>query len=285
MRIVLVMLYNYQKYIEDNIKHLLNIGCKDITVITDQKFEKKLKSFNINIEYPEIIDNEYIEIAKNYINNVSKFGNGYWHFTSYRFTILYLYMKQKNIKNIIHLENDVLLYENPDNINWHDKNKILITMDEYSICTPSIMYIPNYNLLEILVNNFNYYYKGALNDMQSIGMCYHSLDILDTLPVFIDKEEYINNRNTEHIVKNFKKYNYIFDARAIGQYLGGKNFIDKKRIDCKPYVNKDCVIPYFKYKFIWKKINNIKRPFIIIDEKEYRIMNLHIHSKKLHKFI
>ena len=278
------MLYNYQDYILDNVQHLLNIGCKDIAVITDKKFSKHFKNFNIPIEYPENYDDKYLKNANEYIKNKNSFRNGYWHFTSYRFTILYLYMKKKNIGNILHLENDVLLYENPDNIKWHDKSKILITMDTYGICTPGIMYIPNPDILKKLIDNFSVYYKGALSDMASIGKCYHEMDILDTLPLFINEGEYMKNKGTDFIVKNYKKYNYIFDARAIGQFLGGKDFVHRVHQKYKPYINKDCKIHYYKYKFIWKKIAEVERPFIIINNKEYRIMNLHIHCKKLSRF-
>lgn len=279
------MLYNYQEYILDNIQHLLNIGCRDIAVITDKKFSKHFKKFNIPIEYPEIYDDKYLKNADDYIKNNRKFRGGYWHFTSYRFTILYLYMKKRKIGNILHLENDVLLYENPDKIKWHNKSKILITMDTYGICTPGIMYIPNPDILKKLIDNFSVYLYGTLNDMASIGKCFHEMDILDTLPLFIDSDEYIKNEKTEFIVKNYKKYNCIFDARAIGQLLGGRDYYYRVHQKYEPYINKDCKIPYNNYKIIWKDMNKIKRPFIIIDNKEYRIMNLHIHCKKLCRFV
>jgi hypothetical protein len=86
------------------------------------------------------------------------------------------------------------------------------------------------------------------------------------------------------ITKNFKYYNCIFDAAAIGQYLGG---VDPRNMsgDTKGFVNETCVINYSKYNFIWKNKNNKKIPYIIINNIEYPIVNLHIHCKDLKSFI
>ena len=121
--------------------------------------------------------------------------------------------------------------------------------------------------------------------MGSIAKCVHEMDRLDTLPLFLDEDEYMKDEKKKFIVKNYKKYNCIFDARAIGQFLGGRDFVHRIHQKYEPYINRECKIPYYNYKFIWKKINDVKRPFIIINDKEYKIMNLHIHSKNLIKFI
>ena len=58
------------------------------------------------------------DLIPDYINVMSRsnntFGNGFWKLTSYRFTAVYEYMKQHNINNIIHIDNDVLIYKNID---------------------------------------------------------------------------------------------------------------------------------------------------------------------------
>ena len=81
-------------------------------------------------------------------------------------------------------------------------------------------------------------------------------------------------------------FNSIFDAAAIGQYLGG---VDPRNIpgDTTGFINETCVVNYSYYKFIWKfnLILNIYQPYILIDNIEILINNLHIHSKSLKKFI
>jgi len=269
MKIVFVMLHNLQSYIFDNIQHLKNHDNMDITIITDKKFSTLFKNVDvINIE----------DLIPNYVNVVSRinntFRNGFVQLTSYRFIAIYEYMKQHNINNIIHIENDVLIYKKIDK--FHNMNKLLLTMDSKNRCIPGLMFIPNHEVLKKCLDIFNPY----LIDMQNFSYCYHTLtDYVDTLPIFIE-----DNNITKMITKNFKYYNAIFDAAAIGQYLGG---VDPRNVagDTKGFINETCVIDYSKYTFIWKKENNKNIPYIIVNHNEYPIVNLHIHCKNLIQFI
>ena len=274
MKIVLVMLNNLQEYIFDNIQHLKNHNNNDITVITDKKFNSLFENININIINIEDLIPDYINMSSK-INNT--YRNGFWELTSYRFKAIYEYMKQYNIINIIHIENDVVIYKNVDTIPFHNINKLLLTMDSENRCIPGLMFIPTANILKKCLDIFN----PNLNDMQNFSNCYYNLsDYIDTLPIFIENNE---NNITKMITKNFKYYNCIFDAAAIGQYLGG---VDPRNMsgDTKGFVNETCVINYSKYTFIWKKENNKKIPYIIINNIEYPIVNLHIHCKDLKSF-
>lgn len=275
MKIILVMLNNLQEYIFDNIQHLKNHNNNDITVITDKKFNSLFENININIINIEDLIPDYINMSSK-LNNA--YRNGFWELTSYRFKAIYEYMKLYNIINIIHIENDVVIYKNVDTIPFHNINKLLLTMDSENRCIPGLMFIPTANILKKCLDIFN----PNLNDMQNFSNCYYNLsDYIDTLPIFIENNE---NNITKMITKNFKYYNCIFDAAAIGQYLGG---VDPRNMsgDTKGFVNETCVINYSKYNFIWKNENNKKIPYIIINNIEYPIVNLHIHCKDLKSFI
>jgi hypothetical protein len=274
MELILVMLNNYQEYIIDNLNNLLRFNNKNITLITDKKFKQHFTDFNVNLVYIEDLDENYI----NYTNSLNNtFRNGFVYLTSYRFIAICKYMKKYNSTNILHIENDVLLYKNIDTINFHNKNKILITMDNYNRCIPGIVFIPNYLLLQECLNNF----VTGKNDMENFAICYNKLNILDTLPI-INKIN--NNSNLEFLSKNFNSYNTIFDAAAIGQYLGG---IDPRNNPNETigFINETCLIDYSKYKFIWINENNLNIPYIVINNINIPIVNLHIHSKNLKNFL
>ena len=271
MEIVLVCLNNFQEYILVNIKNLLRFQNNNITVITDTKFFDYFKEFNINIIAVEELQEDYSAYTQE-INNT--FRNGFWELTSYRFKVLYSYMKKYNKQDIIHIE-----FKNMYTINFHKKDKILLTMDSQNRCIPGIMVLPNYLLLEKCLQIFQ---KG-LNDMQNWAMCYYKLNpIVDTLPIF---SELTNSPVHDMITKNFKHYNAIFDAAAIGQYLGGidpRNAPGKNTIG---FVNETCVIDYSKFNIHWATDENyLKVPVITINNKTIPIVNLHIHSKNLKKF-
>ena len=110
--------------------------------------------------------------------------------------------------------------------------------------------------------------------------------ILCQFPIFHNNVvvDDVNADEFKFVSANFDKFNYIFDAAAIGQYLGG---VDPKNTagDTTGFVNETCIIKYDKYKFEWKIIDDMKKPFIIIDNESYPIFNLHIHSKNLDKFV
>jgi hypothetical protein len=275
MKVILVMLNNLQAYIVDNIQHLKKHNNNNITVITDKKFNTLFENIAINLINVEDIIPDYVNVASK-INTT--YRGGFWILASYRFIAIYEYMKQYNIVNIVHLENDVLIYTNIDTINFHNTNKLLLTMDSENRCIPGLMFIPSIDILKKCLDIFN----PNLNDMQNFSNCYYNLsEYIDTLPIFVE-----NNKNaiTKMITKNFKHYNCIFDAAALGQYLGG---VDPRNIPGNTigFVNETCVIDYSKYEIIWKNVNYKKIPYIVINAIEYPIINLHIHCKDLKRFI
>ena len=84
--------------------------------------------------------------------------------------------------------------------------------------------------------------------------------------------------------QNFGNFNCIFDAAAMGQYLGG---VDKRNQDgdTRGFVNETCIVKYNNFEFFWIKKDNLYRPHIYINLKYIPIINLHVHSKELNKFM
>lgn len=292
MQIVLIMLYKYQKYIMDNIYNLKRFNNNDITVITDNEFIPYFKDFlNLKIINVDDISNDY----RNIINNLtSNYYTTFSKLTSYRFQILYEYMNKFNVESIIHIENDVLIYENMNNIHLHDYNKILLTMDSKNRCIPGIMYIPDKEKLLKCLDVFNN--NIELNDMENWSKCYYIYNsFIDTFPIIFNNNyiHYNSNLNSNifdihtlnMINKNYNLYNCIFDAAAIGQYLGGISPLNSTE-NTVGFINETCIIDYSYYEIIWiKNKEGYSIPFLHINDTNIPIINLHIHSKELHKFI
>jgi hypothetical protein len=272
------MLNNFQDYIIDNIEHLFKFQNTNITLITDSKFRNNFNTLfpNLNIINVEDLIPQY---TNDICDTVNSFRNGFWKLTTYRFYALQAYMEKYNITNIVHIENDVLVYKNLNNFNFHDETKILLTMDSEKRCIPGLMFIPNHSVLKTCLKHFN----SNLNDMENWGLCFLYLNnYVDTLPIFITDK---SSTSREMITRNFDKYQAIFDAAAIGQYLGG---IDSNNSPGNTigFVNETCVFNYSSYKFLWRKNeNNLTVPYILINDMEYPIINIHIHCKNLKKFI
>ena len=275
MKVVLVSLGIFQDYLLNNIKQLKLQGNNDIVLITEKHFFKMIDE-NLNIQLIDVneLNSEYLEQFKNNLRLDRNYRNGFWHHCSMRFIYIYEYMKQNNTTDIIHIENDVMIYDNLDNLkDKFNKDKIYLVFDNIDRVIPSIMYINNYSNFKIILDN----YDMNNNDMVNLGKYYNS-SFVEPFPIIsIDSDENYFN-------KNFKSFNSIFDGAAIGQYFGGIDKINDKN-DTIGFINETCIIKFNNYKFYWKKINELWNPYIEINNNLIKINNLHIHSKALENFL
>jgi hypothetical protein len=280
MNIVLTCLDNFQDYILINIKQLIRLNHNNIYVITNYIFFNKFNEYHNRIKLIAIED---LNDSYNYISQSTldkSFRNGFWVHSSSRFFYIYEFMKKYNINNVIHLENDVLIYYNINLlIDKIDNNFIYLPFDSFDRNIASIMYIPNHNIFKEVLDN----YDISKNDMYNFSSIMKKTNLINNFPIFISN---ISNNNEEYnfVTKNYEKFGFIFDAAAIGQYLGG---IDKNndQNDTTGFINETCVIKYNNYKLILCNNENITKPFILFEENYIPIFNLHIHCKDLNKFI
>jgi len=278
MNIILTSIKNFQEYILDNIQQLIKLKHNNIYVITESDFFDKFINFKDKII---LIDKNQLIDSSNYISKTTldkNFRNGFWYLTSQRFFYIYECMKKYNIDNVIHIENDVLLYYNIDNIINKLNNKYLyIPFDSFTRNIASIVYIPNYNIFKTILDLYDY----KLNDMYNFMNIKNKTGLIQNFPIF--PYEYAKNLEEKFVSDNFNNLHFIFDAASIGQYLGGVDPMNDSK-NTVGFINETCVIKYNKYIFEWKIIDNIKKPFLIINNKEYPIFNLHIHCKNLKNF-
>ena len=268
MEIVLVCIENFQDYITHNIENLLLFQNKNITVITENHFFKFFKDKNVNL-----IDlNSFSNSSINKFNLNKNFRNGFWIYTSYRFFVIYEYMKTFNKEKILHIENDVMCYVNVNKIPFIN-DKINVTFDSPRKVVPGLVYIPKIELLKAFLDTYDF----NQNDMVNFGKISETISI--SLPIINDDTITYTKLN-----ENYNIFESIFDAAAIGQYLGG---IDRRNdpSDTRGYISDTCKVNYSKYTFHWKKENDLYCPYIKINDKFIKINNLHIHCKNLNNFM
>jgi hypothetical protein len=276
MSIVLVCIGNFQPYILDNITFLLKLNIKDIYVITENSFFYYFDKFKNNINLIDVLtlqNNDYIK--KTTLNKT--FRKGFWVLTSLRFFYICELITKLNLTNIFHIENDVVLYYNPSLLLDKLECKIYMPFDCYKRNIASIVYIPNSTILKQVLGEYNY----SKNDMENFYYIKQKTNLIKNFPIFNSKYSY--TKEEHYVSMDFLKFNFIFDAAAIGQYLGG---VDPRNIcgDTRGFVNETCVIKYNKYEIFWNNIDGINKPFIKINDDITPIFNLHIHSKNLKKF-
>jgi hypothetical protein len=276
--IILVCIKNFQNYIIDNIIQLINNQEKNIYVITNKIFEnnyEKVKEY-IKLLFIEDVNEEYNYNSKT--SQCQNFRNGFFVLTSERFFYIYQFMKKYNLINCIHIENDVLLYHNVNEIiNSLNQNYIYLPFDCYERNIASIMYIPNHSLLKIILDKYDY----QLNDMYNFIKIKNETNMITNFPIFSPLIRQNLNNEEQFVSENYNLFKYIFDAAAIGQYLGG---IDPSNIpgDTTGFINETCIIKYNNYNIIFED----KKPYIeTFDDKKIPIFNLHVHCKNLKKFM
>jgi hypothetical protein len=202
-------------------------------------------------------------------------------------------VQQKNLENVFHLENDVMLY-----VNLGDLLPIFetyypgmgATFDNEERCIPGFIYIQKKEALNPLAKTFRNYASTGLNDMTILSLFQKAApQLIDFLPV--TTEEYANAHSMVSLYgqttsdktkfsQHIEQFNSIFDAAAIGQYLGGDNsHLPPGFINERALYNPSA----FSYTFIPDEQGRIV-PYASYKGVSYRVNTLHIHCKDLKSF-
>jgi len=280
--IVLVCIGNFQDYILQNISQLIRLGHSQIYILTNTCFFERFDIFlgKIKLVSVDELSDSYQFFDKTSLNKT--FRGGFWTFTSLRFFYIYEFMAKYDVRDVIHLENDVLIYYNCDQIiERFDKEYIYLPFDTFSRNIASIMFIPSAFVLKSVLDKYDF----NKNDMENFSNIMNITGLIKQFPIFSSYNIFHMTDEYRFVTANYERFGgFIFDAAAIGQYLGG---VDPRNIsgDSTGFINETCIIKYNKYSFLWELIDGIKRLFIIIDGNKIPIFNLHIHSKNLKRFI
>jgi len=277
--VVFVCIGNFQEYLLVNIDQMLRLGHQNIYVITELGFFQKFHQFLGKIS---LIDRANLPCTVPFHASTqfdASFRNGFWLLTSMRFFVLYEFMKAFDVSNVVHLENDVLVYENCDALLPHiDRSMVHVPFDCFKRNIASIVFIPNHEKLGDVIRQYDF----SKNDMENFVLVRERTERLIThFPIFptqhavTDEEKFVST--------NSQRFPFLFDAAAMGQYLGG---VDPSNItgDTTGFVNETCVIKYDRFQFSWESNGGARKPFITISGEKFPIFNLHIHCKNLKRF-
>ncbi len=223
----------------------------------------------------------------------NSFG-GLWLFSSERFFYLQELMLQYDLKNVFHLEHDVMLYVNLEEllpIFIENYKGLGITMDNDQRCIPGFIYISNPQIMTRLARFFSDKASENQWDMQIIPRFKNEFgdEAADNLPIIT--EEYVRQQSMRSAANHVPRYPYqycknielfqsLFDAAALGQYLGGTFWKQPPG-----FVNESCVFNSSLLSYEWIVDDEGRKvPYATYGNRKFRINNLHIHSKNLWKF-
>ena len=280
-------------YIYDSIEQAKRFNNNNIYVIAN---EKELVNFDdsINKIPAEELENketlQFLNVAS-FMDNRDMFGD-FWFVTAKRLFILECFMRKYNKTQVVHMEYDNTLYVNLDD---YDQLFRKFYKDIVAVCPVSnthvaanFMYVDtansikcvNDNTIEILKSNTN----KNISEMEVLRQISNiHPDILKMLPVLPVTDGYSDHLND---------FNSIFDGLPLGQFVGG---INRPIIGNSTLPGKQSIWPGWvvgeelkndNIKIVWEN-DPLGRncPFIIdINNKKWKVNNLHVHCKKLKLF-
>ena len=275
--IVLVCLGVFQEYIMTNIAQLVKLGHTKIYVLTNAELIPHFEPFsNLVTLVPVESLNDSFDFRRHSTQD-KDYRGGFWHHTSARFFVLYEFMAKTGTQNVIHIENDVLLYYNCDHVltaPLKNVTGICVPFDCYERSISSILYISDARSFAKILVNYDY----GQNDMYNFSEIQKKTYLVGHFPIYMDEH---GGGVRGFVSTGWSRFGgYIFDAAAIGQYIGGVDPRNRPG-DSRGFVNETCVIKYAdEGAIVWKNVDDMCRPFLRMDV-DIPIFNLHIHSKEL----
>jgi hypothetical protein len=299
MNIVLTQIGNKKStHIIECLKQLLFFNNNKIILISN-KFHKNLLKKNKILDKINFIDENKVIKSKEhlvFLRNTkldNKFYDQFWIKTTERFFFIENICAAKKLKNIIHIETDNLIYENLGKFEKKLKKfRILFNIANYNWCVPNIIYFNNYKEINLFTNfiykkNRFFFLKNNLNDQELCIRYFNKFNSskITNFPI-VSKDIDIKNdyKKDSFFHKNFNIFNGIFDPAPIGQFLDG---IDRNiHNNTGSYLNENSIYDFTKFNIKFMNFNKSKKPYFFLNnKKKIPIMNLHIHSKNLKKFI
>ena len=273
---------------------------------------KQIRFFNPDVRVyfltdSNLVDNDifgrYDIIALNkdlfYSDKVKQFescfnysSTDFWTLAATRLIYIEKFLKDYNLENVYHFENDVLLYYNLEDHHVKFMNfykNIAITTGGPDKSMTGFMFIKDYNSLSMMTNFF-------VDTLKTYGvrgtMAKYPMDMVNEMSLMkfygVEKgDDFICNLPTlpfGDYSKYFNSFNSIFDPASWGQFVGGT------RVDGPGAKPQDHYIGVLLKEnpnwFVqWKKEDDLNVPFFNKDGELTKINNLHIHSKNLKNYL
>ena len=279
MNYLYIYLGNVPDYVRTSINSVLSVD-KDAKVYLCSESNPNYKNVNfINLkETQSELTNATSELKIYNGTNYDSEINNLWINSLLRIFYLNDFLAFTKLNKIVHFDSDVIIYKPYSQIEEvFNHEKLNITRLDNDRLIFGYSYVPSEKImLKICRKIFNFleqnkktnnFKTNPLNEMQILGNIYREdsdlFNLLPDLPYFDSKE--------------------IFDPASYGQYLGGTHdqpykWFKKKQATIDHIIGKEIYSKRIKVLF------KDDVPSILYNQKKYKLVNLHVHSKNLNKF-
>lgn len=227
---------------------------------------------------PEIVD--FFNYSKHHFP--SHTHDAFWFTTLVRLMVVSNYCDRYSIDNFIHLEYDNLIYSDMKMLEELPKNLYFTRVGKhfssagFTFCNDIEKFKSFLHFIRTLI--------GKGEDLVRTVLPYHTISEMNMIDL-MDQQikgvfDYLPILPDGIGSENFDKLNVLFDGASYGQYIGGTN-------------NGQGSGWFGNHHYVGNAISNGKikilfengYPYVIINEEKIDIMNLHIHSKELSKYV
>jgi len=285
---------------------------KELPVFLEDCF-KQFRRFNPTMNIYFLTDHQYlgdpvfsryeVDVRNKddyYSNDIKHFEvlygrgqNDFWTITTTRLFYISNFLNKEGLLDMIHLENDVLIYEDLSKYEHTFQRlykDLAITVGGPDKCMTGFLFIKHPQALSHMVNFFMTLLKTSrLKDIRQ----QYNTDMVNEMTLmrayskdWPDKMKFLPILPFGEFSVNYDQFNSIFDPASWGQFVGGTtDGIPGAKPD-DHYIGQ-LLTEHPEYDVIWKQ----GIPYFRYVDKywtngtDIRINNLHIHSKNLNKYM
>ena len=258
----------------------------DIYLISDNVFNSESCKY-INLKD---LKSEYISFFSQsdfYVNDL----NPLWRTSIERFFYIHGLIEELNLTNIFHFDNDVLVYDNFENVvkKITDETNLITPANENNLVCGMLYTKNKLSFLEI-IHRLYLKIKLGQTKLQSMyknkSIIYNNKEVekfhlseMSLLKIIQDEYKCIFDFPIMPHDSNYDKFNMCFDPSSWGQYICTYDNHPPKYYSSHHYIGR--YIENKTYDLIFEN----KMPYITYKDTTYKLFNLHVHSKKLEKWI
>lgn len=216
------------------------------------------------------------------------FRDGFWIHTVTRFFYLHALMAEFGLRDVVHVENDVLVYFELEEVLDELAGQMHVTRDAPDRVIGGIVFVKTHRILEDLRDFACAPDTRFDNDMDLLSKFQdRRRELVRCLPI-IDPDYFPpDDAESRTLYANdYDKFQAVFDSAYIGQYLDG---VDPRNAsgDTRGFVNETSVVEIDTDDQVSFDRDELGRgvPYLSCRGRRIRVMSLHLHSKNLGRYL
>ncbi len=206
------------------------------------------------------------------------FRDGFWFETSNRFFLIADFMDHLQLENCLHVENDVVIYFDPIKKleAFESFARFAIPFDR-SRAIPGIVWYKDSAIAKQIAAYIAKHSEKPDFDVLREFCDAHS-EIARPLPTMPLSYAIAHNLSLDNYCQGIELFDGIFDAAAIGQYLGGVHWMNNPE-NTRFFVNETSDLDLNECNFAWFRNKRYRYPVISYIDNYIKVLSVHAHSK------